>query len=198
MAPSIASSPQNPCAPCPGRGESQTGGGGRLPRPRRAGHAGRAREGRNGPLVRQHARAPLGRLTRKARQCPVEGLIRPDASVFASSWTLVDRVGGNWPDRDNRLHFLYPEKRQQRNLAMTVIELPDDQAAALKTKAAAQGLTLEAWFEKLSGVAVPTSQPGPRRSRYSLAELMAQCDANSPLSAEDHARIDAPAIGREA
>ena len=36
---------------------------------------------------------------------------------------------------------------------MTVIELPDDQAAALKTRAAAQGLTLEAWFEKLSGVA---------------------------------------------
>jgi hypothetical protein len=81
---------------------------------------------------------------------------------------------------------------------MTVIELPDDQAAALKTRAAAQGLTLEAWFEKLSGVAVPTSQPGPRKSRYSLAELMAQCDANAPLSADDHAWIDAPAIGREA
>ena len=62
---------------------------------------------------------------------------------------------------------------------MTVIELPDDEAAALKTRAAAQGLTLEAWFEKLSGVAVPTSQPGPRKSRYSLAELMAQCDAKS-------------------
>ena len=48
---------------------------------------------------------------------------------------------------------------------MTVIELPDDQAAALKMRAAAQGLTLEAWFEKLSGVAVPTSQPGPRKTR---------------------------------
>jgi hypothetical protein len=81
---------------------------------------------------------------------------------------------------------------------MTVIQLPDDQAAALKARAAAQGLTLEGWFEKLSGVAVPTSQPGPRKSRYSLAELMAQCDVNSPLSAEDHAWIDAPAIGREA
>jgi hypothetical protein len=33
---------------------------------------------------------------------------------------------------------------------MTVIELPDDQAAALKAKAAAQGLTLEAWFKKLA------------------------------------------------
>lgn len=81
---------------------------------------------------------------------------------------------------------------------MTVIELPDDQAAALTARAAAQGLTLEAWFEKLSGVAVPTSQPGPRRPHYSLAELMAQCDANAPLSSEDRAWIDAPAIGREA
>ena len=48
---------------------------------------------------------------------------------------------------------------------MTVIELPDDQAAALTARAAAQGLTLEAWFEKLSGVAVPTGQPGPRKTR---------------------------------
>jgi hypothetical protein len=54
---------------------------------------------------------------------------------------------------------LYPEKRRQRNLAMTVIQLPDDQAAALKARAAAQGLTLEGWFEKLSGVAPPTGEP---------------------------------------
>jgi hypothetical protein len=33
---------------------------------------------------------------------------------------------------------------------MTVIELSDEQAAALKAKAAAQGLSLEAWLEKLS------------------------------------------------
>jgi hypothetical protein len=81
---------------------------------------------------------------------------------------------------------------------MTVIELPDEQAAALTARAAAQGLTLEAWFEKLSRVAVPTGQPGPRKTRYSLAELMAQCDADTPLSAEDRAWVDAPAIGREA
>src|SRR4029077_3978563 len=31
-----------------------------------------------------------------------------------------------------------------------VIELPDEQAAALKAKAAEQGLTLEAWFGKLA------------------------------------------------
>ena len=33
---------------------------------------------------------------------------------------------------------------------MTVIEIPDDQAALLKAKAAAQGLTLEAWLLKLA------------------------------------------------
>ncbi len=33
---------------------------------------------------------------------------------------------------------------------MTVIELPDEQAAALKAKAAAAGLTLEAWLTKLA------------------------------------------------
>jgi hypothetical protein len=34
---------------------------------------------------------------------------------------------------------------------MTVIELPDEQAAALKAKAAAAGLTLEAWLIHLAG-----------------------------------------------
>ncbi len=33
---------------------------------------------------------------------------------------------------------------------MTLIEIPDDQAAALKAKAAAQGLSLESWFKKLA------------------------------------------------
>ena len=79
-----------------------------------------------------------------------------------------------------------------------LIELPDDQAAALKARAAAQGLSREAWFEELSGVPVSIGQPSPRRFRYSLAELMAQCDASAPLSAEDRAWIDAPAVGREA
>ncbi|MDQ2947144.1 MAG: hypothetical protein M3Y27_14605 [Acidobacteriota bacterium] len=46
---------------------------------------------------------------------------------------------------------------------MTVIELPDDQAAVLKAKAAAQGLTLEDWFKQLAGPdisAPPTAAPG--------------------------------------
>jgi hypothetical protein len=108
------------------------------------------------------------------------------------------RAAAPLESHDNGLEILYPKKRRQRKLAMTVIELPDDQAAALKARAAAQGLTLEAWFERLSRTPVPSRQPGPRKSRYSLAELMAQCDVNSPLSAEDQAWIDAPAIGREA
>jgi hypothetical protein len=33
---------------------------------------------------------------------------------------------------------------------MTTIELPDEQAAALKAKAAAEGLTLEDWLAKLA------------------------------------------------
>ena len=33
---------------------------------------------------------------------------------------------------------------------MTVIEIPDHQAASLKAKAAAQGLTLKAWLGKLA------------------------------------------------
>jgi hypothetical protein len=33
---------------------------------------------------------------------------------------------------------------------MTVIELPDEQAAVLKAKAAAEGLSLEAWLQKLA------------------------------------------------
>jgi len=50
---------------------------------------------------------------------------------------------------------------------MTVIEIPDDQAAALKAKAGAQGLSLEAWFRKLA-----EEGSGPRakplRSAYGL------------------------------
>jgi hypothetical protein len=47
---------------------------------------------------------------------------------------------------------------------MTVIELPDEQAAALKAKAAADGLTLEAWLNKLAGAeASAERQPADRR-----------------------------------
>ena len=38
---------------------------------------------------------------------------------------------------------------------MTVIELPDQQAAALQAKAAALGLTLEAWLKQLADEVTP-------------------------------------------
>jgi hypothetical protein len=81
---------------------------------------------------------------------------------------------------------------------MTVIELSDEQAAALKAKAAAQGLTLEAWLQVLAATEAPVGQVRSRKGRYSLSELMARCDLNAPLSAEDRAWLDAPAVGREA
>jgi hypothetical protein len=48
---------------------------------------------------------------------------------------------------------------------MTVIELPDNQAAALKAKAAAQGLTLKAWLGKLADA---EAKPKPKKSAYGL------------------------------
>jgi hypothetical protein len=45
---------------------------------------------------------------------------------------------------------------------MTVIELPDEQAAALQAKAKAAGLTLEAWLKQLppSRSTRPADRPG--------------------------------------
>lgn len=82
-------------------------------------------------------------------------------------------------------------------MTTVTIELPDEQAATLKAKAGTDGLTLEDWFQKLARQEALTGPPRPRKGRYSLAELMAQCDANAPLSAEDRAWMDAPAVGRE-
>jgi hypothetical protein len=50
---------------------------------------------------------------------------------------------------------------------MTVIEIPDDQAAALKAKAAAQGLTLKAWLAKLAQDDAGAKLK-PKKSAYGL------------------------------
>lgn len=50
---------------------------------------------------------------------------------------------------------------------MTVIELPDEHAAALKAKAAMQGLTLEAWLKKLAEDN-PCERLKPKKSAYGL------------------------------
>ena len=77
---------------------------------------------------------------------------------------------------------------------MTLIQIPDDQAAALQAKAAAQGLTLEAWLRSLAGL----DEPRRRAGRYNLADLVAQCDPTAPLSEEDKEWLSAPSVGREA
>ena len=42
---------------------------------------------------------------------------------------------------------------------MAVIELPDEQAAALKAKAAAEGLSLAEWIRQLAEQAQPATRP---------------------------------------
>jgi uncharacterized protein (DUF433 family) len=68
---------------------------------------------------------------------------RTDSSPCSGSPATLDR-------HDRESEISYPEKGSKGAERMTVIELPDEQAAALKAKAAAQGLTLEAWFQKLA------------------------------------------------
>lgn len=51
---------------------------------------------------------------------------------------------------------------------MTVIEIPDDQAEALQAKAAAQGLTLQAWFKKLAEEETASPPGKPLKSAYGL------------------------------
>ncbi len=67
---------------------------------------------------------------------------------------------------------------------MTTIELPDHQAAALKAKAAMQGLTLKAWLAKL---AAESSSEAPRKplksgrgmlANYGPAPSAEEIDAN--------------------
>ena len=60
---------------------------------------------------------------------------------------------------------------------MTVIELSDEHAAA-------EGLILEAWLQRLAAVKLPANL---RKGRHSLSELIAQCDLDAPLSEEDRA-----------
>lgn len=55
---------------------------------------------------------------------------------------------------------------------MTVIELPDQQAAALKARAAAQGLTLEDWLKRLADEALSRDAPlSPEESAARILEL---------------------------
>ena len=58
---------------------------------------------------------------------------------------------------------------------MTVIELSDQQGAALKAKAAAQGLTLEAWLNKLADEELPSSTPrSPQEAAARILQLQSR------------------------
>ena len=50
---------------------------------------------------------------------------------------------------------------------MTAIELPDEQAAALKARAAASGLTLEAWLNELA-----SAEPSGQKPLQTAADIV--------------------------
>ena len=77
-------------------------------------------------------------------------------------------------------------------MTSVTIQLSDDRAAALKAKAAEQGLTLEGWFQKMA------ERQDTAEVRYSLSQLIAQCDTSVPLSDEEREWMDDPSVGREA
>ena len=55
---------------------------------------------------------------------------------------------------------------------MAVIELPDQQVAALKARAAAQGLTLEAWLRRLADEEASLIAPrSPKEAAARILEL---------------------------
>ena len=71
-------------------------------------------------------------------------------------------------------------------MTIVKVELPDAQAAALKAKAAAQGLTLEDWFRLRAD-----HEARPQRE-YTVAELIQQCDPTAKLSDEDREWMGSP------
>ena len=77
---------------------------------------------------------------------------------------------------------------------MVTIDITEKQIEALKSKAADIDLTIEQWLVALA----ESDRPLPRRSKYTLEELVAQCDMGAPRSAEDVAWLNDPPRGREA
>lgn len=70
---------------------------------------------------------------------------------------------------------------------MTTIELPDSQAAALKAKAALQGLTLKAWLGKL---AEESPADAPRKPLKSGRGMLAKYGAAPSAEEIDENRKD--------
>jgi hypothetical protein len=61
---------------------------------------------------------------------------------------------------------------------MTVIELPDEQAAALKAKANAAGLTLEAWLKQLADA--DREPPPAEHPLQTAADIVRDCMRDVP------------------
>ena len=74
------------------------------------------------------------------------------------------------------------------------IDIPDHLVTTLKQKAAAEGITLEEWFRRRAYQEARARKGG----KYTLAELVAQCEPGAPISVEDREWLDSPASGREA
>jgi hypothetical protein len=94
--------------------------------------------------------------------------------------------------RDTLVYMLY-RKEKGTNLTTIKIELPDEQAEALKAKAAAEGLSVEDWLRRRV-----EQETRLRKGRYSRTELVEKCDPTAPLSNEDREWLDSPSVGREA
>ena len=73
------------------------------------------------------------------------------------------------PVTEALISFTLKEKAHEER-HMTVIEIPDEQATALKAKAAAQGLTLKAWLEKLAEEAPAAPRKPLKTGRGMLAK----------------------------
>ncbi len=76
---------------------------------------------------------------------------------------------------------------------MTVIEIPDHQAAALKARAAAEGLTLEAWLKRLADEATTLVELSPQEATARILELQ-QCVKPDPegWAVRDYINHDRP------
>ncbi len=60
---------------------------------------------------------------------------------------------------------------------MTILEIPDEEAAALRAKASAAGLTLEAWLKQLAG---GEEKPQPSRPLPEIAKFIVESMSDIP------------------
>jgi len=71
-------------------------------------------------------------------------------------------------------------------MARLTIDISDDLADALSVKLTANGLTLEDWFCQRAQEELRS------RKRYTIEELVNQCDPEAPFSAEDREWLGSP------